>query len=357
MNRIKGKEFVFTGRIRVPRHEAWALVESCKGFTGSSVTGATDFVVVGEAAGQKLEKATSRNLPLLTEEEFFGMIAEAKLDPEIQIPEQTSPDSPVDEPDTIISVEEFLKNATCFKCLDCGLAFAQRKDVPVTGCPLCDHLDSNWTDDSGMSYRDQWVLCRLASENPEIPVFPAMKCLVCGDQIPYSMEPEVYYCFNCRRYLTRQDTGDPETTGWKVGLVHSPADLYTLTKTLLLGGADWKVRPESSENGVFLDNEFGNVIFLNTAEFCKSAEDLRTRDYYNSLEFAIKTRHNWADRVPTLTPSATPTDCADLQPSPVSEEKMRKFGEMYDRKIERRQAARQRRFEKRQQKLATIAKY
>ena len=41
---------------------------------GSSVTRKTDFVICGERPGSKLTKAKELGIPVLTEQEFLGMI-------------------------------------------------------------------------------------------------------------------------------------------------------------------------------------------------------------------------------------------------------------------------------------------
>jgi DNA ligase (NAD+) len=56
------------------REEAKRLVLSKGGLVHSSISPKTDFVVAGEAAGSKLERAMAYHLTILTEEEFLAMI-------------------------------------------------------------------------------------------------------------------------------------------------------------------------------------------------------------------------------------------------------------------------------------------
>lgn len=71
---LAGKVFVFTGTLsRMTRNEARQIVESLGGQAGSSVTRTTDYVVAGEAAGSKLEKAREVGIPILSEEEFLSL--------------------------------------------------------------------------------------------------------------------------------------------------------------------------------------------------------------------------------------------------------------------------------------------
>lgn len=74
-DRFSGKTFVLTGSLSgYTRDEAAALIEKYGGKTASSVSSKTDFVLAGEAAGSKLEKARKLGVRVLSENEFIGMI-------------------------------------------------------------------------------------------------------------------------------------------------------------------------------------------------------------------------------------------------------------------------------------------
>ena len=74
-NRFLGKTFVLTGTLtKYTRDEASAVIESFGGKTSSSVSKKTAFVLAGEAAGSKLDKARSLGIPVITEDEFEEMI-------------------------------------------------------------------------------------------------------------------------------------------------------------------------------------------------------------------------------------------------------------------------------------------
>ena len=73
--RFFGKTFVLTGTLpTLTRSEASAIIESFGGKTSSSVSKKTDFVLAGEEAGSKLEKANKLGVTVITEEEFNKMI-------------------------------------------------------------------------------------------------------------------------------------------------------------------------------------------------------------------------------------------------------------------------------------------
>ena len=72
---IAGKTFVLTGTLpTLKRDQAAALIEAAGGKVSGSVSKKTDFVVAGEAAGSKLEKAQALGVAVLSEEELLGML-------------------------------------------------------------------------------------------------------------------------------------------------------------------------------------------------------------------------------------------------------------------------------------------
>ncbi|PIU42167.1 MAG: DNA ligase (NAD(+)) LigA [Candidatus Omnitrophica bacterium CG07_land_8_20_14_0_80_42_15] len=73
--KFSGKIFVFTGTLsKFSREEAQGIVISLGGEASSSVSKNTDFVVSGQDAGSKLEKAKKLGVKIIDEEEFAKMI-------------------------------------------------------------------------------------------------------------------------------------------------------------------------------------------------------------------------------------------------------------------------------------------
>ena len=74
--RFAGKTFVFTGTlVHMSREEGEKKVRERGGKVAGSVSQKTDYVVAGEHAGSKLERARELGVRVLSEDEFARMIA------------------------------------------------------------------------------------------------------------------------------------------------------------------------------------------------------------------------------------------------------------------------------------------
>ena len=72
---LAGQSFVITGTLAsMPRSRAEELIRALGGAAGDSVTRKTDYLVVGEAPGSKLQKAQQYGTKLLNEEEFLDLL-------------------------------------------------------------------------------------------------------------------------------------------------------------------------------------------------------------------------------------------------------------------------------------------
>ena len=69
-----GTTFALTGTLpTLTREEATAKIEAAGGKVSGSVSKKTDFVLAGEEAGSKLEKAQQLGVKILNEAEFLKM--------------------------------------------------------------------------------------------------------------------------------------------------------------------------------------------------------------------------------------------------------------------------------------------
>jgi DNA ligase (NAD+) len=74
---ITGKTFVITGTLpTLKRDEAQALIQKAGGKVTDSVSKKTDYLVAGEKAGSKLEKAQTLGITILSESDLLGLIQE-----------------------------------------------------------------------------------------------------------------------------------------------------------------------------------------------------------------------------------------------------------------------------------------
>lgn len=70
-----GKTFVLTGTLpSMSRDEATELIRQAGGSTSSSVSRNTDFVLAGESAGSKLDKAQALGIKIISEAEFLALL-------------------------------------------------------------------------------------------------------------------------------------------------------------------------------------------------------------------------------------------------------------------------------------------
>jgi DNA ligase (NAD+) len=72
---LTGLAFVITGTLpTLSRNEATAVIERAGGRVTGSVTKKTDFLVAGEDAGSKLQKARDLGVAVLTEAELLERV-------------------------------------------------------------------------------------------------------------------------------------------------------------------------------------------------------------------------------------------------------------------------------------------
>jgi DNA ligase (NAD+) len=72
---LKGTTWVLTGTLSIPRDEAAEMIRQAGGTVSGSVSKKTTYVLAGEEAGSKLDKARKFGVKILSEEEFRGLLA------------------------------------------------------------------------------------------------------------------------------------------------------------------------------------------------------------------------------------------------------------------------------------------
>jgi len=74
IGKLTGKSFVFTGKVSTPRKELEKMVEENGGKASSSVSKNTSYLVAGDEAGSKLDKAQKLGVQVISEDEFLKMV-------------------------------------------------------------------------------------------------------------------------------------------------------------------------------------------------------------------------------------------------------------------------------------------
>ena len=72
---LKGTTWVLTGTLSMPREEAAELIRAKGGKVSGSVSAKTTYLLAGEEAGSKLEKARKLGVKVLSEEEFRNLLS------------------------------------------------------------------------------------------------------------------------------------------------------------------------------------------------------------------------------------------------------------------------------------------
>jgi DNA ligase (NAD+) len=67
---FSGKKFVITGTLSAPREEFTRRIQSLGGAVSGSISPKTDYLLAGEEAGSKLDKAKALGIRILSEKEF-----------------------------------------------------------------------------------------------------------------------------------------------------------------------------------------------------------------------------------------------------------------------------------------------
>ena len=69
-----GKTFVITGTLSKPRDHFKKLIENAGGKAVGSVSSKTDYVLAGEKAGSKLDKAKKLDVAIIDEDQLMKLL-------------------------------------------------------------------------------------------------------------------------------------------------------------------------------------------------------------------------------------------------------------------------------------------
>jgi DNA ligase (NAD+) len=72
--KLLNKTFVFTGTLNIPRSKAKEIVENLGGIVKDNLSKDTNYLVIGEQPGSKLEKAKKLGILIISENEFLKMV-------------------------------------------------------------------------------------------------------------------------------------------------------------------------------------------------------------------------------------------------------------------------------------------
>ncbi|NOZ25152.1 MAG: NAD-dependent DNA ligase LigA, partial [Nitrospirae bacterium] len=76
---LEGLTFVITGTLPRPRKEVEAMIEDLGGHASSAVSKSTDYLVVGESPGSKLQKARALGVRTISFEELLEMAGKEQV--------------------------------------------------------------------------------------------------------------------------------------------------------------------------------------------------------------------------------------------------------------------------------------
>ena len=92
---LSGKTFVLTGTLNsMTRDRASEQIQQLGGRVSASVSKKTNYVVAGDSAGSKRDKAVSLGVPVISEADLLQMLESAPTDSSPEVPPPTPPGSP-----------------------------------------------------------------------------------------------------------------------------------------------------------------------------------------------------------------------------------------------------------------------
>jgi len=237
---------MFTGRLSLTRSQAQSKLIKAGGLPGVSVCSNTNYLVVGDSPGSKLEKASRLDIPIISEEEFWGLLEEYEEE-ELPVEEWAENDIQIMTEDQLFRLLETLEKKQEDERLAKEKKEKERKQAKY----------------QLLSFELPFLLHQELSLHPEASKYIVVKpviCTNCGSTIPYKVS-STYYCFSCNSYL---------------GSIHRC--IYTDHPTL----------PSYDHGKYKICIHCNTVVFLKNEDLVKMEEMNRSAAYCFSAEFTCK---------------------------------------------------------------------
>ena len=263
---------MFTGTLSIVRREAQSIVEGLGGIAGSSVNKNTDFLVVGEDYGSKFTTAQILSVKCIDEDEFWAMVTEAK---ELE--------------GKILLTRAELENFDSISTEKWKYVFSQNPNITIlTEEGLLDllrtsfdqlHKDDIVEEDEeilppleSMTYYNKESLEEWLQLDSIKPKLGSRRCPFCSHEIPYSINSNYWYCFNCEYYCEEKERGKHTCSDYEKLEIPSELGFYEKCKVC------------------------GTVKFVAYADIDKLAKAKERRNYVHSLEFAAETAAEYPNK-------------------------------------------------------------
>jgi len=239
----ENKSFMFTGKLSTTREAARQLVVEAGGLIASSLTRNTDYLVVGDKPGSKLQKGQDYGTSIVDEEEFRQLLVAKDL-PTEEWSKNDIKVIPVDVFERVLielgrREKEKRKEAEEKRS---KAAKAARRQV--------------------YSFESPYILSLLLKEHPlliEALNWSTAICRLCGEAVPYYLSHP--YCFRCHCYTN---------------CISHRCEYIDHPRLVELDHGKYKICSKCE-----------NVKFFKNDEFCRYVETTRDTDISYSAEYYV----------------------------------------------------------------------
>jgi len=235
------KVFMFTGKISVTRARAQRLVMEAGGLFGTSVNSRTDYLVVGERPGSKLQKAESLGTVEIIDEDEFWKLLEEEQEEELEVEEWSNYGIKVISESSFVKLLETLETRV------------KKSREPKRPRP------------EELSYNDLKVFNQILEEDTRlletIDPYPFI-CPFCSYLNPYSKRGNRKHCFGCHSTYDEDTLKPGHTCSYETWDRIAPDEL-----------GEYKICKLCKKVKFFGKEEFDALLELNEkSDYCFSAE-------------------------------------------------------------------------------------